>query len=101
MNEPYAEIFGFKPGDTKSKIYILPIIYNSIDGAYKIEGAERIKPITIKIHWANQEKDLLEAKRALLEQQKEKCKKWTARYANSRLVHKGRALYDFSLVPLE
>jgi hypothetical protein len=101
MEEPYAEIFGFKPGDTKSQIYRLPIIYNSYENAYKIAGAERIKPITIKLHWANREQDLMEVRRLAMQREKEKVYKWSSRYQGSRVVQRGRALYDNTLLLVE
>lgn len=98
VNNAFAEIFGFYPGDTKSQIYRFPIIYNSFRNAFEISGAERLKVITLKYDWPNQYQDMLEAKRRILQEEKEKAKRRSQRYIGSRIVQRGRVSYDSSLL---
>lgn len=101
MDEPYAEVFGFKAGDTKSQIYRLPIIYNEHRNAFEISGINGIRPIKITLVWPNRETDLLWAKKIQIAREKEKMKRWNERYVGSRIVGRGRVYYDESVLPFE
>lgn len=94
----YAEVFGFESGDTKSKTYELPIIYNPHLNVCRIKGIERIKIISIKLYWPTKERDLLQMKRVELQREKQKLMKKQEEYINSRIVRRGRAQYEDSLL---